>query len=363
VTVCITLLVCLTGLSLLGADSTSWPTLRGDLQRSSFYAHFPQPPLKLVWRKELWRELTGPRAEVIVGDNTAFMGSYAGNLYAWDANTGGEKWVIKTGGAIGHSPAFADGTLYFGSMDRKLRAVDVASGKEKWTFECEEGIWTSPAVHRGLVLFGARDGIFYALNSASGKLAWKFQTAAPILSSASISEDNEGVVFTSEDMHVYCVEVASGKLIWKSRKLAGLTARDYAPVIFHGLAFVTTAPMKDFHTILGQHQEMLVKRTGFTGKDNRYIAGTANDVRAEQDFIVQFLKEHPDEQSFFALRIEDGAEPWIAPILYTGGLHNPFTPPCVNRATGEVFTQVRSAYGTWDGAAKCDHSPASVNWI
>jgi len=60
------------------ADSTppaTWPTLHGDLQRSGFYPRFPKGPLKLAWRRELWRELTGPRAEVIVGGGLAFMGT------------------------------------------------------------------------------------------------------------------------------------------------------------------------------------------------------------------------------------------------------------------------------------------------
>jgi hypothetical protein len=153
-------------------------------------------------------------------------------------------------------------------------------------------------------------------------------------------------------MHLYCLNVSDGALLWKSRHLAGLTTRDYFPVIHRGLAFITTAPVKDFHTILTEHQQMLVKRTGFSGKDPRYIPGGPDEVQKEQDFIVQFLKEHPDEQTFFAFRVEDGTEPWLAPILYAGGLHNPLTPPCVNRETGEVFTHVRSAYGVWDGGGE-----------
>jgi len=59
----------------IAADSkapASWPTLHGDHQRSGFYPRFPKGPLKLAWRRELWRELTGPRAEVIVGGGLAF---------------------------------------------------------------------------------------------------------------------------------------------------------------------------------------------------------------------------------------------------------------------------------------------------
>jgi outer membrane protein assembly factor BamB len=347
-----TVLLCFMLLRAAASEPASHATLHGDLQRSGFYARFPQPPLKLVWRKELWRELTGPRAEVIVSDGLAFMGTYGGTMYAWDADTGEEKWIFRTGRPIGQSPMAANGALYFGSMNRRLYAVEAASGKRLWTFECGEGIWSSPVVTNGLVMVGARDGVFYAVDARNGKLKWQRRTSAPILSSASVSEDGTRVVFSSEDMHVYCLRIADGELVWKSRKLAGLSTRDYFPVIFRGLAFVTTSPVKDFHTILTEHQQMLVRRSGFTGKDPRHIPGTPEDIRAEQDFIVDFLKQHPEEQTFYAFRIEDGAEPWIAPILYAGGLHNPLTPPCVNRATGEVFTQVRSAYGTWDGGGE-----------
>ncbi len=330
----------------------SWPTLHGDLLRAGFYPEFPKGELRLVWRKELYRELTGPRAEIIVGGGLAFMGTYAGKMYAWDAETGGERWVFATGGPIGHSPMFAEGALYFGSMDRCLYALTAATGKEKWRFKAEEGIWTSPVVFGGLVLFGDRDGIFYALRSDTGAPAWQFQTGNRILNSASISEDGRRVLFVSEDMHLYCLNLPDGALVWKSRKLHGLSARDYFPVICRGLVFVTTNPVQEFHSILDENQRMLVARTGFSGKDNRYIAGTGEDVRREQDLIIGHLRKNPAEQTFNAFRIEDGTEPWIAPILYTGGLHNPVTPPCYNPETGEVFVPVRSAYGVWDGGGE-----------
>ena len=334
-------------------DGASWPTLHGDLTRSGYYPAFPKGPLKLSWRKELHTELTGPRCEVIAGGGQAFMGTYAGNLYAFDVPTGREKWVFKAGGPIGHSPALVDGTLYVGSMDRKLYALNAADGKLKWTFEAAEGIWTSPTVHRGLVMFGARDGVFHALSAADGKLAWTVQTQAPILQTASITADGTRVLFGSEDMHVYCAEVASGKLLWRSSKLAGLSLRDHFPVIVDGLALVTTNSVKDFHTILDEHQNMYLKWAGAEKyKDKRYIPAMPEAIRDEQDRMVEFLKARPEEQTFYALRIKDGTEPWIAPLLYQGGLHNPMTPPCVNLKTGDAFVYVRTAYGVWDGGGE-----------
>jgi hypothetical protein len=331
---------------------SDWPTLRGDLQRSGFYPEFPQGPLRLAWRKELWRELTGPRAEIIVGDGLAFLGTYAGRFHAWDVRTGTEAWTYDTDAPIGHAAAFHAGTVFFGSMDQCLYALHATTGNLKWRFHAAAGIWVSPTIWRDTVFFGARDGTFHALDAATGEPRWRFQTGDRILTTASICEEGRRVVFASEDMRVYCLDIREGTLLWRSRKLAGLSVRDYAPVIVRGLALVTTNPVKDFHATLDHHQQLLLDRTGFTGVDDRYIPATPDDIRAEQDFIVRFLQTHPEEQTFYAFDLNNGLEPWIAPVLYVGGLHNPPSPPCVNPTTGDVFVQLRSAYGVWDGGGE-----------
>ncbi len=343
-------------------DGRDWPTLHGDLTRSGFHPTFPSGELKLAWRRELWKELAGPRCEVIVGGGLAFLGTYAGTMHAWDAATGGEKWTFQAGGPIGHSPAYAgastsrpdsdDGVLYFGAMDRALYAVAADTGKPLWRFEAGEGFWTSPVVHAGLVLAGARDGVFYAVRAADGKPAWTFRTGDRILQTASVTEDGTRVVFGSEDMHVYCLHVKDGTLAWSSRKLPGLSLRDYFPVIVGGLALVTTNPAKHFHAALGEHDNLLVARTGVTGREKRYIPGTPDDVAKEQEAILAHLRASPHDQTFFSFRVKDGKEPWVAPILYTAGLHDPPSPPCVNLKTGEVFVLCRSAYGVWDGGGE-----------
>src|SRR4030095_6383816 len=134
----------LLGSNLACGAPADWPTLHRDLQRSGFSPSFPKGKLRLLWRKELWRELTGPRSEGIVGGGLAFMETYTGNLYAWDAVTGRERWAFKTGGPIGHSPMFHDGAVFTGSMDRKFCAIDSSTGKLRWTYEATEGIWVSP---------------------------------------------------------------------------------------------------------------------------------------------------------------------------------------------------------------------------
>lgn len=333
-------------------ERSSWPTLHGNLQRHGFYASFPAQALKLAWRKELHDELTGLRAEVIVGGGLAFMGTYAGNMYAWDAASGEERWKIQTGAPIGHSPMYTDGLLFFGSMDGQLYAVHAVSGEIHWIFTTGEGIWTSPTVYKNLVFFGDRAGIFYALNAANGEKIWSYESGDRILTTASIDTDRNHVLFASEDMRLYCLNLHNGELIWKSKKLHGLSVRDYFPVIVKDLVFITTNPVKDFHTILDENQRMFLSWANFTGEDDRYIPGTQEDIRREQERIREYLQENPTEQIIYAFRLEDGTEPWIAPILYTGGLHNPYTPPCYNPERDEVYVYIRSAYGVWDGGGE-----------
>jgi hypothetical protein len=237
-------------------------------------------------------------------------------------------------------------------MDGKLRAVEAATGKPRWAFDAAEGICVAPLVHDGRVYFGDREGVFYAVSAADGKSPWRYRTGGPILTTASMSEDGKRILVASEDMHVYCFAAEGGGLLWKSAKLPGLSLRDQAPTIAGGLAILTTNPVKHFHATLGEHQNMLVKRTGFAGKDDRYIPGTAEDVGREQDFIVDYLAKNPHERTFHVLRMADGRPPWIAPVLYTAGMHNPPAPACVDRSAGDVYVMLRTAYGTWDGGGE-----------
>ena len=84
----------------------------------------------------------------------------------------------------------------------------------------------------------------------------------------------------------------------------------------------------------------------------RFVPGSPQDVAQEQQAIVEYLQQNPAEQTFYAFDIHTGVQPWIAPIFYTAGLHDPPSMPCHNPQTGEVFTLVRSAFTVWDGGGE-----------
>ena len=56
------------------------------------------------------------------------------------------------------SPVIANGSVYVAKMDaHTLYAFDEESGKERWTFTAGARIDSPPSVHRGKVVFGGAE--------------------------------------------------------------------------------------------------------------------------------------------------------------------------------------------------------------
>jgi len=338
-------------------DRSTWPTLHKDYQRSGYTDEVIEGPYERKWYRDFHQEMIATRLQAIVADGKCFVGTFAGNLYALDVTNGATIWRFQAKGPIGHSPCYERGKLYFGADEGfnkgHLYCVRAKDGDLIWKYDADAGIWVSPTCDGEKVYFGDRAGVFHAVYAGNGDLAWTFKTGNMILSPASFSLDTRKIIFGSEDMHVYCLD-PSGKLLWKSKKLQGLSLRDHAPTIWKGLAIVRTNPADGFHTVLNRNGELLkkIQLAIPLGPEDNVLFDKWNDImmketprrrRAEQESVVRYLKENLHDQTFYVLRLEDGKEPWIAPILYTCGLHNPPTPPTFNPKTGELYVYYRTA--------------------
>ncbi len=338
-------------------DRSTWPTLHRDYQRSGYTDEVVKGPYERKWYRDFHEEMIATRVEAIVAEGNCFVGTFAGNLYALDVADGSTVWQFQSEGPIGHSPCYAHGKLFFGAdegFDRgHLYCVRAKDGGLIWKYNAGAGVWVSPACDGEKVYFGDRVGVSHAVDVRDGTRAWTFKTGNMILSPASFSPDQEKIIFASEDMHVYCLD-PSGELLWKSRKLQGLSLRDHAPTIWRRLAIVQTNPADGFHTVLDRNGQLLksIQQTIPLGPEDKVLFDKWNDVlmketprrrEAEQDGVVRYLEEHPYDQTFYALRLDDGTQPWVPPVLYTCGLHNPPTPPTFNPKTGELYVYYRSA--------------------
>jgi hypothetical protein len=362
-------LVCSLALVFLAADlavgnSSVWPTLHKDYQRSGYTQEVVRGPYERKWYRDFHGEMIATRVEAIVAEGKCYVGTFAGDLYALDVTDGRTVWTFTADGPIGASPCYENGRVYIGADEDfetgHLYCIKAADGSLIWSYNAGAGIWVSPACDGGKVYFGDRAGVFHAVCAADGKRAWTFQTAGSILKPASFSPDSKKIIFGSEDMHVYCLD-PSGKLLWKSKKLEGLSMRDQAPTIWQDLVIVRTNPADSFHTVLGRNGDLLKKIQLSIPKaeGDKVLLDKWNDLimhptprrrKAEQAGIIEYLQQcaaclpaNPHDQCFYAFSLADGEEPWIAPVFYTCGLHNPPTPPTFNPITGELYTFCRSA--------------------
>jgi len=158
-----------------------------------------------------WSYLTGSSlgSAAISADNTVFIGSGDGYLYAFQPN-GTLKWQFNTGQPISSTPAVAiDGTIYFsaGSISASngyLYALK-PDGTLKWRFDfgANPWSWSSPAVSSDGIIYVGSGINLYAL-WPDGSLKW--QHSQDDTSSPAIAPD--GTIYGVGDvpnMHLYAL--------------------------------------------------------------------------------------------------------------------------------------------------------------
>ncbi|XP_066296046.1 uncharacterized protein [Branchiostoma lanceolatum] len=221
-------------------------------------------------------------------DETIFIGSDDGKMYAFDGETGKVKWTFKTEEDLGSSPAFspdrsvvyfgtedghvnalratdgqvvwryktggsvtcsptvgADGTVYIGTLDNMMYAF-TPDGAVKWSRDLGGQIWTHPALgHDGRLVYvgvmAETNFNAFALDSQTGTPAWSFKAAGPIWSAPILSQDGRYVYYSSRDSHIYTLRADSGSLVRKFDVGEDHDGVDSTPVINRdGTLFLAT---------------------------------------------------------------------------------------------------------------------------
>ncbi|MBK5190585.1 MAG: PQQ-binding-like beta-propeller repeat protein, partial [Methanosarcinales archaeon] len=210
-----------------------WPMFRHDTSNTgSSLANTPDGD------NLLWSYTTGDQvysSPAVVNDKV-FVGSYDGNIYCLDADTGGYKWRYKTGNWVRSSPAVANGRVFVGSDDGNIYCLDEDTGEKLWSYKTKYGVDSSPAVADGRVFVGSFDGKIHCLDEYTGIEIWSSTIASASSGVFSSPAVVDGKVFVgSGDDKVYCLRETNGETIWSYPTGGSVLS---SPAVVDGKVFV-----------------------------------------------------------------------------------------------------------------------------
>ena len=119
-------------------------------------------------------------APVLAGDTVYAAGSN-GELAAFDAIAGTQKWRVQTAkeGLSAGVGALAD-TVAVATVKGDILAFD-AKGREKWKTQVSSEVLAAPLVTSDAVFVRSNDNRVYAFSASDGKRLWVYQRTAPAL--------------------------------------------------------------------------------------------------------------------------------------------------------------------------------------
>lgn len=260
--------------------------------------------------KQVWVMKTGGAVNsspaLSLDGSSVYVGSEDGSLYALASSTGALLWTFKTGAAVEGSPVVAgDGSLFISSTDHYLYAL-TSSGSLRWRFATQYQIWGTPAVGAdGTVYVGSLDGVLYALNGSTGAKVWSFTSASKAFPFYSTPVLANGLVYIGSDGswagYVLALEASSGSLVWNATTLDSVRS--------------SVAVTADGSTVVVGCQDAIVYNFDALTGDLRwnYTAGTGGQVESSpviDSSGAVYIATHAGAGTVHALDVETGAVRW-----------------------------------------------------
>lgn len=186
---------------------------------------------KLIWQFVTPQGVLGERkydradyfqsAPIAYNDKVYFgMGDY---LYAVNAANGTIAWTFRTGNLVHTKPAISNEKIIFGSYDGNVYTLNNQTGSLIWKFKTvghryfpNGEVMGNPVVSRNQVFVGTRDFNFYALEINSGYCHWNKQFPKGWALSATILKDSVLYLGTSDDYVMIAMDPRIGTESWRT---------------------------------------------------------------------------------------------------------------------------------------------------
>jgi len=324
--------------------ASDWPQLARDAAKTGYSPDNAGSATNVSWRWHPDRQTSvAGRTQPVVAGGILCVGFYDGKMYMLNALTGGKLREFQAGGPITHTAAMDAERVYFGCHDGAVYAVRLNDATLAWKVQTGGPVQTAPCLAGGTIYIGSEDGRLYAIRTTDGSVLWTYDSGRPILTCAAYA--NGTVYCGNEGVYAFAVNAANGAERWKIR-LRGQSMNSYWPVVWDakGVVFFRTQPVNVFHEILGEGDSVL---------GGNYNSGDGDPTlwAQEQNNIRNHFAQKPDSKTFWALNTSNGAEKYVAPVLYTSGEGTTPVPPVIDITGNRAWYICRSRYARFDSGS------------
>lgn len=172
--------------------------------------------LDLCWTFKSNGPIGWSAAPVIDEDEeTLYVTSADGNLYALAADTGEKLWSHSTGSPIISAAALVEDKVIVVSSDGTVTAVSNDEGSVLWSFKSNRTVVATPLVHDNLIIISGFDGTLQAIAHKDGKLFWQQDIDEPV---AVQPEQRDQNIYVGTKAGSFCsLDAATGQRIWNYR--------------------------------------------------------------------------------------------------------------------------------------------------
>lgn len=158
-------------------------------------------------------------ADMLVTEDTIYVGLSAKDMVALDRNTFDLKWTAPTEHGAWAKPLLQDGVLYFGSLDHYLYAVNAETGEQLWKLDLEGAVTATPIFYNGHLFIGSFGRKMFEI-SPEGEIINQVATDEWVWGTAVIVDDT--LYIGDLGGNVYAFNTAENlATVWKQKVAAG----------------------------------------------------------------------------------------------------------------------------------------------
>ncbi len=193
-------------------------------------------------------------ARPLVANGTVIASGLAETVYGLDRNDGSEQWAAKRAGALSDStPCRWNDTLFVGSGGGVLYAIDIATQDVNQLYSTDSAITSSPVVADRLVpvlgtdrvIFGTNDGRVIAVDASDGELEWEIDLGDPLYTE--LVTDDVRVYLITNAGRVVALSVKDGEQVWDYQTERHSTRLPSSPSLHDGTLYVSAERVYAFN--------------------------------------------------------------------------------------------------------------------